>query len=58
MNTSYYELYYFAIKRRNDTEIVIDEFEITENDFINRLKKDFIITNQYIGSNNDNMALR
>ena len=44
MNINYYDLYYTAIKNRDDKEIVDDKYE---NDFISL--NDVIIPNHYVG---------
>ena len=47
MNNKYYNLYYTAIKSRDDKEIVFVENENNENDFINY--EDIIIPNHHVG---------
>ena len=53
MNISYYDLYYTVIKKRDDNEIVNDEFENNDNDYISF--NDFITPNHYIGNKIDNV---
>ena len=47
MNIKYYILYYTAIKNRDDKEIVNNNYEDNENDYIKY--EDFITPNHYIG---------
>ena len=46
MNIKYYNLYYTAIKNRDDKESVKNKYEDNENDYINY--EDFITPNQYV----------
>ena len=47
MNIKYYDLYYTVIKNRDDKEIVENQYENIENDYIDF--NDFITPNHYIG---------
>ena len=51
MNNNYSDLYYTVIKIRVDREIVNDNCEKIENDYINF--NDFITPNYYIGRQNE-----
>ena len=55
MNNNFYDLYYTVIKNRNEKEIVDDEYENNDNDYINVI--DFITPNQYIGIKNYNVII-
>ena len=55
MNINYYDLYYTFIKKRDGKEIIVDEYENNENDYINF--NDFV-PNHYIGGTNNNETLR
>ena len=46
MNISYYDLFYTVIENRDDKEIVNDEYENNENEYI--INEDFIIPNHNI----------
>ena len=46
MNTNYYDLYYTVIKNRNEKQIVNDEYQNCENDFI--ILNNVITPNQYV----------
>ena len=48
MNIKYYDLYYTVIRYRDEKEVVNDQYEIIENDYISL--NDINIPNHYIGS--------
>ena len=54
-NTNFYDLYHTVNKNGDEKEIVNDEYENNENDYINLI--DFITPNQCIGRKNDNEIL-
>ena len=56
MNIKYYYLYYTVIKNRKDKEIVNDEFENNETDYI--YFNDFITPYRYIGRKSNDVMLR
>ena len=56
MNINRYDFYYTVIKNRDDKEIVNDQYEDNENDYINY--EDFITLNHYIGFKNNNETLQ
>ena len=47
MDNNYYDFYYTVIKNREGKEIVFDEFEINENDFISF--ENFPTPNHHVG---------
>ena len=47
MKINYYDLYYTVIKNRDDKEIVKNNYEDNEKDFINY--DDFITPNHFVG---------
>ena len=51
MNNNYYNLHYTVIKNRDEKEIVKDQYENNENDYISF--HDFITPNHYIGRKNN-----
>ena len=56
MNVNYYDLFYTVIKNRDYKEIVNDEYENNENDYVNH--DNFITPNHYKGSKIDVVLLR
>ena len=46
MNINYYDLYYTVIKTRDENEVIVDNFENNEKDYINF---NVIVPNHYIG---------
>ena len=56
MNLHNYDLYYTAVKNRDDKEVVNDEYENNENDYNNF--NVFVTPNHYIGRNSNNERLR
>ena len=51
MNIKYFDFYYTVVLSSNEKEIVDDQYETNENDYINF--NDFITPNHYIGIKND-----
>ena len=55
VNNNYYDLYYAVIKNRAEKEIVNDQYENNENNFI--IFIDFITPSHFIGRKNNNEIL-
>ena len=55
VNSNYYDLYYTAIKSRDEKEIVDNQYENNDNDYTNY--EDFITPNHYISIKNGNVML-
>ena len=56
MNFIYYDLYYTAVKKRDENEVLSDKYE---NNEINCISFDDNITpNQYVGIKIDNVMLK
>ena len=56
MNFDYYDLYYTVIKKRDEKEIVYNQYESNENGYISF--KNFLTPNHYIGRKNKREILR
>ena len=56
MNKNYHDFYYTVIKNKNDKEILSDEYENKESDYINF--DDFIILNHNFGTKPQETILR
>ena len=55
MNINYYDLYYTAIKTRNENKNIDNQYENDDNEFINF--SEFITPNHYIGIKKNNEIL-
>ena len=55
MNISYYDLYYTAIKNRDEKESLNDEYENNDNDYF--LSENFLTPNHHIRRKNNNEIL-
>ena len=55
MNITYHDLYYTVIKNRDEKEIVVNEKESSENDFINY--EEFIAPIHFNGQKNNEMLI-
>ena len=56
MNNNYNDLYYTVNEKRDEKEIVNDQYEDNENDYINF--NDFLTPNHYIGIKNNDEVLK
>ena len=55
VNNNHYDLLYIAIKNRGDKEIVNDQYENIDNDYINF---NDIVPDHYVGRKNDDVMLK
>ena len=56
MKINCYDLYYTVTKTRDENEVIDDQYENDDNDYINFI--DIITPNHYIGIKNNNEMLR